>query len=175
VDLPTSLPREYPWRTTAMIAAGLAAFELVLLVMLSLAFLARPLLGGGGEERSTSRPAAAAPAPEAEVAAAPTARPKARPTLARDATTVIVLNGNGSPGAAGDKADLVRTRGYIIAGTANAPRTDFARSVVMFRPGYRAEAVRLARDFKLTRVTPLDGLRPADLQGAHVALIVGAS
>jgi hypothetical protein len=158
-----------------MVAAGLAAFELVLLVMLSMAFLARPLLDRGDDERSTSRPAASAPGPEADAAAAPAARRPARPKLAREATTVIVLNGNGSPGAASDTSDLVRTRGYIIAGTANAPRTDFARSVVMFRPGYRAEAVRLARDFKVKRVTPLDGLRPTDLQGAHVALIVGAS
>jgi hypothetical protein len=162
-----------------MIAAGLAAFELVLLVMLSLAFLAKPLINRGGEEGSASRPAASGAAPASEGGAAatpsPAAQPAARPRLAREATTVIVLNGNGSPGAASDKADLIQSRGYIIAGTANAPRTDFARSVVMYRPGYRAEGVRLARDFKVKRVTPLDGLRPADLQGAHVALIVGES
>jgi hypothetical protein len=87
---------------------------------------------------------------------------------------VIVLNGNGSPGAASDRADLVQTKGYLIAGTANAPRTDFARSVVMYRPGYRPEARRLARDFGIGRVAPLDGLRPSDLQGAHIAFIVGA-
>jgi hypothetical protein len=75
---------------------------------------------------------------------------------------------------ASEKADLVRTKGYLIAGTANAPRTDFARSVVMYRPGYAPEARRFARDFKFRRVSPLDGLRPADLQGAHIALIVGA-
>jgi hypothetical protein len=180
VDHLTSLPREYPWRTTAIVAAGLAAFELVLLVMLTLAFLAKPLIGRGGDDGgATARPAASAPAAEAEgeaaAAATSTARPAARPALAREATSVIVLNGNGSAGAAGDKADLVRTRGYVITGTANAPRTDFARSVVMYRPGYRAEAVRLARDFNVTRVTPLDGLRPAELQGAHLALIVGES
>jgi hypothetical protein len=160
-----------------MVAAGLAAFELVLLVMLSLAFLARPLLDRGDEERSGAQPAASAsaPAPSGKAASTPATKPAPEPKLPREATTVIVLNGNGSAGAAGDTADLVRTRGYVIAGTANAPRTDFARSVVMFRPGYRAEAVRLARDFKVKRVTPLDGLQAADLQGAHVALIVGAS
>jgi LytR cell envelope-related transcriptional attenuator len=161
-----------------MIAAGLAAFELVLLVMLSLAFLARPLLDRGDGDRSGAQSAASAPAraPAGKAASTTAAtKPAPEPTLAREATTVIVLNGNGSAGAAADKADLVRSRGYVIAGTANAPRTDFARSVVMFRPGYRAEAVRLARDFKVKRVTPLDGLQAADLQGAHLALIVGAA
>jgi hypothetical protein len=161
-----------------MIAAGLAAFELVLLVMLSLAFLAKPLINQGAGDRSAPQPATSVTAPTTtgHAASKPSpSKPAPRPALAREATTVIVLNGNGSPGAASDKADLVRTRGYIIAGTANAPRTDFARSVVMYRPGYRTEAIRLARDFNVQRVTPLDGLRPADLQGAHVALIVGES
>ncbi len=158
-----------------MLAAGLAAFELVLLVMIGLAFLAKPILGDGGGERvvPTLQPAAAAPAPQEEAASTPP--PPARPKLSRGETNVIVLNGNGSPGAASDKAALVQSRGYMIAGTANAPRTDFARSVVMYRPGYRAEALRLARDFQVKRVTPLDGLVPADLQGAHLALIVGAT
>ena len=44
----------------------------------------------------------------------------------------------------------------------------------MFRPGYRPEAVRLAADLKLKIVGPLDGLRPADMLGAHVALVVGS-
>jgi hypothetical protein len=88
---------------------------------------------------------------------------------------VIVLNGNGISGMASEKAYLVRTKGYLIAGTANAPRTDFARSVVMYRPGYEPEARRFARDFRIGRVAPLDGMRPAQLQGAHIALIVGSS
>ena len=43
------------------------------------------------------------------------------------------------------------------------------------RPGYEPEARRLARDFRIKRVAPLDGLRKSDLQGAHIALIVGDS
>jgi hypothetical protein len=43
----------------------------------------------------------------------------------------------------------------------------------MHRPGFAREARRLARDFRITTVTPLDGLRPRDLQGAHLTLIVG--
>lgn len=93
--------------------------------------------------------------------------------LARNETSVIVLNGNGIQGAADEAAGVVQSLHYLIAGTANAPRTDFARSLVMYRPGYKGEAMRLAKDVRLKRVVPLDGMRAAELQGAHVALILG--
>ncbi|MBD0290957.1 MAG: LytR C-terminal domain-containing protein [Thermoleophilia bacterium] len=158
----TSVPREQPWRTTAFVAAGIAALELLLLVTLVLVLVGTPLSGGEEPARhALSKPAAGR-----------TTDPLAR--LTREETSVIVLNGNGAPGAASEKADLVQTKGYMIAGTANAPRSDFARSLVMYRAGYAREAERLARDFHVARVAPLDGLRPAQLQGAHLALIVGA-
>jgi LytR cell envelope-related transcriptional attenuator len=150
-----------------MVASGVAALELVLLLAVGAAFVGKPFVAPGD----------AKPAAQAALGGATKAdgKPTALPKLARSETLVIVLNGNGSAGAASDTAALVQSRGYLIAGTANAPRTDFARSIVMFRPGHRGEAERLARDFKVSRVAPLDGLRPADLQGAHVALVVGRS
>jgi LytR cell envelope-related transcriptional attenuator len=178
MDHPTHLSRQYPWRTTALLAAGLAAFELLLLVIIVLALFAKPFIGGDSPPKAlaTEQPKAAETKKEATStqAKADKAPAVAAPSLDRGDTLVIVLNGNGSQGAASEKADLVRTKGYMIAGTANAPRTDFARSVVMFRPGHKPEATRLARDFGVPRVSPLDGLSPADLQGAHVALVVGA-
>jgi hypothetical protein len=42
----------------------------------------------------------------------------------------------------------------------------------MYRPGFAREAKRLGRDVGV-RVAPLDGMRIRDLQGAHVALVVG--
>jgi hypothetical protein len=167
MDHPTSLRQESPWRTRAMVAAGLATLELVLLVALAAALVGKPFLAP-----DETKPAAPT---DLRAAAKANGEPVAVPKLARDETLVIVLNGNGSAGAASDTAALVQSRGYLIAGTANAPRTDFARSLVMFRPGHRGEAERLARDFHVSRVAPLDGLRPADLQGAHVALVVGRS
>ena len=50
----------------------------------------------------------------------------------------------------------------------------YARTIVMFRRGYRPEAERLAADLKLKIVGPLDGLRTTDLMGAHVALVLGS-
>jgi hypothetical protein len=169
VNDPSPLSRELPWRTTALVAAALAAFELVLLVLLGAAFLVKPLVGGEGSADPPSRAARAAAASGSGGAHA-----KATARLSREETSVIVLNGNGAPGAASDKAALVQSRGYIVTGTANAPRTDFARSIVMYRRGFRGEAERLAHDFKVRRVSPLDGLAPVDLEGAHLALIVGA-
>jgi len=86
---------------------------------------------------------------------------------------VLVLNGNGRPGAAAAQAEQARSRGYAIAGVGNAARSDYARSLVMYRPGFRGEAGRLARDLGLELVVPLDGLRPRDLRGAHAVVIVG--
>jgi hypothetical protein len=44
----------------------------------------------------------------------------------------------------------------------------------MYRPGRKAEALRLAKDLRAKVVGPLDGLRVRDLMGAHVAVILGA-
>ena len=96
-----------------------------------------------------------------------------RPLLPRRDVSVLVLNGNGVPGAASTAAERVHARNYVVAATGNAPRSDFSRSVFMDRPGLAGEARRLARDVGIRRVAPLDGLRARDLQGAHVALVVG--
>jgi hypothetical protein len=85
---------------------------------------------------------------------------------------VLVLNGNGRQGAAGQQAISLQVLGYAVAATGNAKRTD-AATIVMYRPGYRPEAVRLARDTGIKLVGPLDGLRTADLKGSQLAVIVG--
>jgi hypothetical protein len=161
-------PVQSPWRTATLVASAVALVELVVVVVLGIAVLAEPMA-------QHVRKAA-----EQKVLA-PVAKPKTRaaarvgaPRLTRAETSVIVLNGNGRAGAASDAADGVRRFGYTIGTVGNAPRTDFTRTLVMFRPGYRPEAVRLAKDLRVKIVGPLDGLRPADMLGAHVALVVGA-
>ncbi len=163
-----SLPQvRSPWRTATLVASAVAAAELVILVVLGFALLAEPV---SQRVRQTA---------EAKVLAPVTPRPRAavpagKPRLSRAETSVIVLNGSGRSGAAAANADRVRGLGYTIGTVGNAPRSDFTRTLVMFRRGYRAEAVRLAADLKLKIVGPLDGLRTADMLGAHVALIVGS-
>ena len=43
----------------------------------------------------------------------------------------------------------------------------------MYRPGYAAEGARLGRDLHVRLVRPLDGMRPSQLMGSHLVLIVG--
>jgi hypothetical protein len=43
----------------------------------------------------------------------------------------------------------------------------------MYRAGRRGEALRLGRDLRIRLVTPLDGLRPRNLLGAQLAVVVG--
>ena len=177
MDHPTHITIQDPWRATALVASGIAALELLLILVLAAVLFVGPLSGDDAEPAPAGAPAtkqaADTPAKETPKTEATAAPAKDTAPLDRGETSVIVLNGNGTSGLASEKADLVRTKGYLIAGTANAPRTDFARSVVMFRPGYEAEARRLAKDFRVPRVAPLDGVTKRDLQGAHVALIVG--
>jgi hypothetical protein len=156
-----------PWRTATLVASGVAALELVALVILGVVLLAKPV-----SEHVRQAAAAQVLAP---VKAKPHHTPAVgAPKLTRAETSVIVLNGNGRAGAAASSADAVRRFGYTIGTVGNAPRSDFTRTLVMFRKGYQAEATRLAKDLDLKIVGPLDGLRTADMLGAHVALIVGS-
>ena len=84
----------------------------------------------------------------------------ALPKLTRAETGVFVLNGNGRSGAAASEAAKLSNLGYHVPGTGNAKRQDYATTVVMYRPGFQAEALRLARDLHVKVVGPLDGLKP---------------
>ena len=87
----------------------------------------------------------------------------------------MVLNGNGRTGAAASAASRVRSRGYRVGTVGNASSTDFARSLVMYKPGFAGEAPP-AREG-----SPREAGRPArrdararDLGRAQVVFILGA-
>lgn len=174
MDHPSDLPAQQPWRNAAFIAATVATVELAILLVVGIIVFGK--FFAGEVEKASDPVAVTQAAVEREKAAAPgndNGQPRAKPLLPRRQTSVIILNGNGISGAAATAADGIRSRNYLIAGTGNAPRTDFSRSVVMYRPGFEGEARRLARDIGVRRVSPLDGIRRRDLQGAHIALIIG--
>jgi LytR cell envelope-related transcriptional attenuator len=154
---------EQTWRKAAMAVTVFAALELVALAGLGMALLGNPL--------SHHLKAEAAAAAEPRVRTGPAALPT-KTTLTRAETSVIVLNGNGRAGAASTAADRLSVRGYLIASTGNAPERS-PRTMVMYRRGYAAEGKRLARDLRVRLVTPLDGMRPSQLMGAHLVLIIG--
>jgi hypothetical protein len=156
-----------PWRTAALIASALAVVELIVLVAIAIALLGKPV-AERMEARAQAR--AFAPAPKPKPAKAATVAP----VLPRRETSVIVLNGNGRAGAASTAGARVQRLGYLIASVGNASRSDYARTLVMYRPRFRGEAQRLAKDLRGAVVAPLDGMTPSQLMGAHVALILGA-
>jgi hypothetical protein len=171
VDAVQPLEVVRPWRRAAIAAAAVAVVELVALVVLGLALLAGPLARSVGRHEA-AKPAAV-PAPAAH---RPVAKPVSAPQVARlsrAATRILVLNGNGRAGAASSESLRLQVLGYrtIVTGNATRPRT--APSIVMFRPGYRPEALRVARDLGVKLVGPLDGVRARDLRGAQVLEILG--
>jgi LytR cell envelope-related transcriptional attenuator len=157
-----------PWRTRAIVAAAVAAVELVILVGIGVVLLGKVLLP---HVEHAARAHALKPV-------APPAHPKrvtpAGPRLARSETSVLVLNGNGRTGAAADMASRVHRFSYVISSVGNAPHASDGPTVVMYRPGFRGEGERLARDLRIKAVGPLDGMHVKDLMGAHLALIVGS-
>ena len=172
VDHPIRLDRVElavrPWRTATLVVAAVAAVELVLLVMIGGALLAKP------------EPAARKAAPHEATVARKTPKPVASPVskpsaaeLPRRKVKVVVLNGNGRQGAAAAAASRVTRKGYRIGLVANAPSHDYATSLVMYRRGFEGEAQRLAHDLGVKVVSPLDGVRPNQLHGAHAVLILG--
>jgi hypothetical protein len=181
VDSPADIELVRPWRTATLVAGGIAGVELVLLVVLGIALLGRSV---APQVRAAAARAAAAPKQHA-VHAAPTAKAKAarrhpapaRHLLPRAKTSILILNGNGINGAAAQAAGIVRSRGYAVTDTRNAPRTGYPTWRLMAAPGYAAEASRFARDMGLarSRVGPLDGMVPRQLHGAKLVLILGTS
>jgi hypothetical protein len=172
VDHPLAAPADLvrPWRTATLVVTGIAVVELVLLLATGAVLLGKRLAphvvkAEARKQRTVQR---------AKPVRIPKPQPIGVPRLTRGQTRVLVLNGNGRAGAAGAEAERVRVRGYRVAAIGNARRTDYARSVVMYRPGYRAEGFRLARDLRIRIVTPIDGLQPRRLQGAKLALVVGS-
>ena len=163
MDLSAPVPPQVrPWRAAAILATGVAAFELLLLLIVGIAMLSKPLTAHAKEaalKREVEAPLPSKPEPK-------------RTTLSRRQTSVLVLNGNGISGAAAAEASRARARGYQVAGTANAPRS-YGKTVVMYRAGHRPEAKRLAADMGVTLVGPLDGLKPRQLQGAQVVVVLG--
>ena len=92
------------------------------------------------------------------------------PLRPRSSASVLVLNGNGVQGAAGTTATRLLDAGYRHAIPTDAPNLAYARSLVLFRPGWQREAERLGKDARIATVAPLDGrLAPAY---AHVPLVV---
>jgi hypothetical protein len=163
------LPSAFPWRTATVVVGVVAAIELVALIGIGATRLAAPLRARASAP--ASHVAAATPTRHARtVASVP-----ARPLRLRTKLSVLVLNGNGVNGAAGTEATSLETLGYGSSRSEDAPRHDYARSMVLYVPGYVQEARRLARDAHVAVVAPVDGIRTAQLKGSQLVVVLGGS
>lgn len=169
MDHPLSLHRAEidmrPWRVAVLALAGVAAVELVLLVLAGGVLLVKP-------DDSPKKPTRATSSTN-RVAASHVNAPVAVAELPRRKIGVVVLNGSGRQGGAARLAGAAARRGYKIRAVANAPDASYPRSIVMYRPGFAGEGRRLAKDLGIGVVSPLDGMRPSQLHGAHAVLILG--
>jgi hypothetical protein len=178
VDAPFLTPHDLirPWRRATIVAGAVAAIELVLLLGAATMLLAKPVSNAIKSEAvsvATQHPAAA-PQPKALRQAIRRMNAPAGKARPRGHVRIMVFNGNGQAGAAGSEASRLSHLGYKIAGATNASHQDYATSVVMYRPGYRAEGLRLAKDLGVKVVGPLDGISAAALHGGELAVVVGA-
>ena len=158
-----SLESIRPWRTAAIVASGVAALELLILVAAAIILLGHPF---------AQRAAKAALRPTHRT---PTARvrPTSPAVLPPARTSVLVLNGNGRQGAAAAEASQVRAYGYRIGAVGNAPRPAQGPTLVMYRPGFQSEASSFAHKLGIGVVTALDGLRPSSLHRAQLVVVLG--
>jgi LytR cell envelope-related transcriptional attenuator len=178
VDSPAQVELVRPWRTATVVATAVAGLELVLLIVLGFVVLGRSVAPQvhAAAARAAATAKHHAPRPAKTTAAHPRPAHAAR-LLPRAKTSVLILNGNGINGAAAEAAGIVRSRGYAVTDTKNAPRSGYPTWRLMAAPGFTAEATRFAKDMGLarSRVGPLDGMIPKQLHGAKLVLILGTS
>jgi hypothetical protein len=156
------IPRNFPWRIATIVVGAIAALELVALLGIGVVRLA---------PKHAARPAAAR-AVRHVVPRHVAPRIPSHPLRSRSAVRVLVLNGNGVQGAAGAAASHLQLQGYRIGGTRNAERR-YAQSMVLYVPGWVKEARRLAHDAGIQVVAPIDGVRPSQLSGSKLVVILG--
>jgi hypothetical protein len=164
------IPTSFPWRGATLVVGAIAAVELF------------ALIGIGALHLVPKHAAARTAAPTQVQHAVQPVRHKAKvaslpshPLRARSHVHVLVLNGNGQQGAASTEAARLQRAGYRIRGAENALRHDYARSMVLYVPGWVKEARRLARDVGIKLVAPIDGITPAKLKASQAVVILGSS
>ena len=85
---------------------------------------------------------------------------------------VSVLNGTSVPGLAATVGDQVEGKGFDLGAVTNSSAS-FAESVVMFTPGHKMEARKVAKQLSISKLQPMSGEIESVSAGADVAVIVG--
>ena len=162
------------WPYVGAIVGGIA-----LVLIVGLVFVAKPMATSAKAEAATKSETEAATKAKAEKKPKGggflTSKPPAEAELSRAKTAVLILNGSGASGGATEAAAQLREHNYRIVGADNAAHPDYHHTLVLYRPGFRGEAERLARDLGFTRkrVAVLDGMKRREIGEARVVLILG--
>jgi hypothetical protein len=169
-------PSAFPWRAAAIVVGAIAAIELVVLIGIGgLHFAPRAQAAKTAAAKHASAKVATAKPKQAAKARRPAVAPlPTHPLRPRMKVRVLVLNGNGVQGAASSRAANLQGLGYRIGGAENAQRHNYARSMVLYVPGWVKEARRFAHDTGVRLVAPVDGLKRAKLRGSKIVLILGS-
>ncbi len=85
---------------------------------------------------------------------------------------VSVLNGTSVPGLAATVGDQVEGKGFDLGAVTNSSAS-FADSVVMFTPGHKMEARKVAKQLSISKLQPMSAEIESVSAGADVAVIVG--
>lgn len=163
------------WPYVGAVLGGVA-----LILVLGLVFVAKPLATSAKAQSAppsdeSAQTAAAGKGKKGKGGGFLTPRKRARAELPRARTAVLVLNGSGTSGAASEAAARLQTKNYRIIGVNDAAHPDYHRTLVLYRPGFKGEAERVAGDLGLSwkRVAPLDGMKRREVGEARVVLILG--
>jgi hypothetical protein len=96
------------------------------------------------------------------------------PTSPPASVSVLVANGSGAAGVAGQRQTTLNGAGYTDVETSNAPNP-VPQTSVYFGPGLQADAVAVADALNLPPavVSALPSPPPFDTQGADVVVVIG--
>jgi hypothetical protein len=148
-----------------IIGAGIAAAAVIAAVVY---FVAGPGDDATTEKRSSK--------PQAVVAKTTKTKTNTSSTAANAKTSVFVLNGTTINGLARGLANSLEQDGFTIKGTDTAADQTRAATLVLFAPGKRDEALKVASAIKKGAdvVQPVDPGSAALSQNASVVILVGA-
>lgn len=85
---------------------------------------------------------------------------------------VTVLNGTSVAGLAATFGDEVEGKGFGLGAVSNTEQP-FEASVVMFEPGHKPEARKVAKQLGISELRPMSSEVEAAAEGADVAVVVG--
>jgi phage shock protein PspC (stress-responsive transcriptional regulator) len=85
---------------------------------------------------------------------------------------VTVLNGTATPGLAATYGNKVESKGFKLGAVSNTAQP-VEKSVVMFKPGHKPEAKRVAKQLKISHLTAMDSEVESASAGAKVAVVIG--